>query len=300
METRLLKRWDFLLNNIIMCKELGCTVLQLPNSRPVHHGALGVAVRSKLWSNKGYDALVLPVYFKDAHNTNMVAFFMKAAARWEEVCNVQFPVTKQRNEAAIRVSFNPDAGHYSYMGTDALHIDKDVATLNLAFAQPGAALHEIGHALGFGHEHSNPNDPVPYDYTALYAYYEASQGWSRDMVDRQLQLLEAEKIIATRRDAKSIMHYPVPNSLTIGDYSIDWNTELSKVDIEFFGSLYPFSDKKVDDEVAAFLKSWINTPCDVPIRYKAVKALCDVLHIELEGKGVLSLRGKVYKAIMAL
>ena len=39
------------------------------------------------------------------------------------------------------------------------------------------------------------------------------------------------------------MLYPVDNRLTIGDFEIGWNTELSDVDKQYIGTIYPF-DKK--------------------------------------------------------
>jgi hypothetical protein len=41
------------------------------------------------------------------------------------------------------------------------------------------------------------------------------------------------------------MQYAVPNGLTIGDFEIGWNTELSETDTEFIGRMYPRDQREV-------------------------------------------------------
>src|SRR5699024_4077145 len=43
----------------------------------------------------------------------------------------------------------------------------------------------------------------------------------------------------TESDPTSIMEYAIPDSLTIGSYSIGWNTEFSAADREFMSRQYP-------------------------------------------------------------
>ena len=40
-------------------------------------------------------------------------------------------------------------------------------------------------------------------------------------------------------DKDSIMQYPVPEELTVGDFSIPWNTGLSAQDKSFIARMYP-------------------------------------------------------------
>jgi hypothetical protein len=40
-------------------------------------------------------------------------------------------------------------------------------------------------------------------------------------------------------DPTSIMHYPIPNELTLGDFEVGWNTVLSATDTQYAGILYP-------------------------------------------------------------
>jgi serralysin len=50
---------------------------------------------------------------------------------------------------------------------------------------------------------------------------------------------KSEVHFTQQHDPKSIMQYPVPNELTIGDFEIGWNTELSEMDKIFIAKMYP-------------------------------------------------------------
>lgn len=47
-------------------------------------------------------------------------------------------------------------GSWSYIGTDALHLPKESASMNLGFVDAATVMHEFGHALGLIHEHQSP------------------------------------------------------------------------------------------------------------------------------------------------
>jgi hypothetical protein len=101
--------------------------------------------------------------------------------------------------------------------------------------------HEFGHALGMIHEHQNPaaQGKIPWDKEKVYAYY-AQQGWSRQDVDFNIfEVYSEESTNHTTFDPTSIMEYAIPDSLTIGSYSVGWNTTLSPMDIEFMRRQYP-------------------------------------------------------------
>ena len=62
----------------------------------------------------------------------------------------------------------------------------------------------------------------------MYAYY-AQQGWSQDDVDFNIfEVYAEESTNYTEFDPTSIMQYAIPDSLTIGSYSIGWNTEFCR------------------------------------------------------------------------
>ncbi|MRB60561.1 matrixin family metalloprotease [Bacillus thuringiensis] len=173
------------------------------------------------------------------------------ANEWSRYANLKFAFGNDP-DAEIRVSFqHPQGGYWSYVGTDNLlpNIPRNEATMNLQGFNSNTSetelsrvvLHEFGHCIGVSHEQSNPAANIPWDKEAVYRYYSERYHWSKEMVDRNvLAKLDPRVTAHTPHDPKSIMQYPVPNALTIGDYEIGWNTTLSEVDKRFIGQMYPF------------------------------------------------------------
>jgi hypothetical protein len=58
--------------------------------------------------------------------------------------------------ADIRITFDPDDGAWSYVGTDNKSIPSNEATMNLGFLDGGTAAHEFGHALDARPDSSMP------------------------------------------------------------------------------------------------------------------------------------------------
>ena len=170
---------------------------------------------------------------------------------WEDHANVRF-VFDDRADAQIRITFKDD-GSWSYIGKDATQIPARNATMNYGWLAPDTdddeysrvVLHEFGHALGAIHEHQAPGVTIPWDKQAVYAYY-ALQGWSKDDTDQNVLLpYSPEGMAFSMFDRKSIMLYAVDNRLTIGDWEVGWNCELSDMDKSFIRSRYPVEDKPI-------------------------------------------------------
>lgn len=170
---------------------------------------------------------------------------------WEDHANVKL-VFDDRPDAQIRISFLDD-GSWSYIGKDALQIPTKDPTMNYGWLTPTTedeeysrvVLHEFGHALGAIHEHQSPGVTIPWDKNAVYAYY-ALQGWSHDDTDQNVLLpYSPAGMQFSMFDRKSIMLYAVDNRLTVGDWEVGWNTELSEQDKSFIRSRYPFDEKPI-------------------------------------------------------
>jgi hypothetical protein len=174
---------------------------------------------------------------------------VKAVANeWLQYVNLGFEFGNDP-DAQIRISFAQKGTSWSWVGRHALRIAKAEPTMNYGWLTPATSdreyhrvvLHEFGHAIGMGHEHESPTaTSIPWDKEAVYAYYLRTNGWDRNQVD--VQVLNRYSVSVTNFtafDPQSIMLYPIPDELTIGSYSVGWNTQLSAIDRSFMASRYP-------------------------------------------------------------
>jgi len=73
----------------------------------------------------------------------------------------------------------------------------------------------------------------------VYDHY-AKAGHSAEDVDESvLHTFESNKTTYTAYDKQSIMHYPVPNTITIGDWEVGLNKMISDKDKAFMRKAYP-------------------------------------------------------------
>ncbi len=236
-----------------------------PSNLPVFRNRPGMGVASsplhlalvtgKKWKN----GRTLHVRFLEG-KPEIQAQVKKYALQWCEHANLKLEFDNSP-DAEIRIAFQRN-GSWSYIGTDALVIAKDQPTMNYGWFDSGTTeseysrtvIHEFGHALGCIHEHQHPDAGIPWDKEAVYRYYQGPpNSWSRSMVDTNLfQRYGASQTQFSTFDQKSIMLYPVDNSLTIGDYEVGWNQKLSDTDREFIGVCYPFDKPEAvkGDEIA--------------------------------------------------
>lgn len=177
------------------------------------------------------------------------------AHQWSQFANIKFIFGSNPN-AEIRVSFK-DRGSWSYIGTDALSIDKSKPTMNYGWLTPTTSdneysrvvLHEFDHSLGCIHEHQHPEAGIPWDNEAVYRYYMGPpNNWTKEKVDINIfQKYNRDITNFSKFDRDSIMLYAIPNTLTIGDFEVGWNRVLSATDKEFMGTMYPFETKTITE-----------------------------------------------------
>jgi hypothetical protein len=197
----------------------------------------------KLWDN----GKRLRVLFLDGQ-ASVKSKVEQIAKEWEDHTNLTLDFVAS-GASDIRVSFLQKGFSWSTVGTDAGTVPRTQATMMFGWLEPNTSQreyqrvvrHEFGHALGLIHEHQNPAavGKIPWDKPKVYAYY-AQQGWTKDDVDDNIfDLYDEETTNFTTFDPTSIMQYAVPDSLTVGTFSIGWNTALSQPDREFMHRQYP-------------------------------------------------------------
>jgi hypothetical protein len=141
----------------------------------------------------------------------------KAFKLWKDVgVGLEFEEVDSVDEAEIRIGFLRGDGAWSYIGRDILTIGQDERTMNFGWdltahpAEIDTAIHEIGHSLGFPHEHQNPNAGIVWDEEAVYAALAAPpNSWDRQTTYHNIiKKISPDSVQGSNWDPDSIMHYP--------------------------------------------------------------------------------------------
>jgi hypothetical protein len=215
-----------------------------PDNRPSPLEA--VAFTSKLWRA----GCTLRVRFLDG-DPNVQTRVRHHAQEWTRHANVNFSFGDDRN-ADIRISFTPDEGSWSAVGTDALIEDlypTGTPTMNYGWLTPESTedeysevvLHEFGHALGMIHEHQNPQHRIRWNKEAIYrALAQPPNEWDQATVDRNFfEVYDRTQTQFTAFDSKSIMLYKLPAEWTQDGIEFPRNVRLSGEDKRFIAARYP-------------------------------------------------------------
>lgn len=175
-----------------------------------------------------------------------VAFY---ARQWMQYANIIFLFDNHAN-AEIRIAFQSGIGTWSYVGTEALspYIKPDEPTMNyddLTVDSSGKAfsyyvLHEFGHVLGLGHEHSHPGVDIQWNKKALKEAYPklSDEDLERNFFQR-FTYSEIEDW-SDEFDPTSIMCYSIRREWTWNDIEIPPNTRLSEMDKQHIQMWYPW------------------------------------------------------------
>jgi hypothetical protein len=178
---------------------------------------------------------------------------------WTDVkIGVSFEEVNSISEAEIRIAFLRGDGAWSYLGRDAIDVaGQNEPTMNFGWNLThdprgvDTPVHEIGHALGFPHEHQNPFAGIVWYEEAVYDYFGGPpNNWPREKTYHNvLRKLEASAVAGSAWDPDSIMHYAFPAGLikepAAFQAGINPQAGLSPVDIAEVRQFYPPLNKPV-------------------------------------------------------
>lgn len=200
------------------------------------------------WPASGVD---LTVQFLDNPSPELRKRLLSHMNAWGEFANVLFRETSDIGIVRVsRVNRPPDdAGFWSYIGTEILGIEPELATMNLqGFTMRTSEAefrrvvrHEAGHTLGFEHEHMRSDLVGRINRKKAIAYYRKSDNWSPAEVDEQvLTPLSSRSLTATTEsDPTSIMCYQIPAEVTKDGVEIPGGKDINPKDHVFAASVYP-------------------------------------------------------------
>ena len=171
---------------------------------------------------------------------------------WTQFANLKFDFNNAA-DAEIRISFNPDDGAWSYVGTDNRGIPLDQPTMNLGFMDGGTAGHEFGHAIGLAHEHQNPAGGIEWNEAkVLKDLAGPPNNWNEAQIRHNvLSKYRVDQVKGTAFDPDSIMLYFFPGSWVKSGVGTHANEVLSGVDKSYVASAeaYPKTAPTVADAV---------------------------------------------------
>ncbi len=202
-----------------------------------------IAYSNRLWDN----ASTVTFSFMEDLPDELEYRVERVIRQWEPFVSLTF---EQVEQGQIRIALN-GRENYSAIGTEALEFDPAEPTLVIQTAPQdplfeATLLHEFGHALGFHHAHLHPDANIPWDIEAVYKYYRETAGWNDDEIELNLFSLDSRNSISQGEyDTLSIMHYPVPNFMTLGNFEIAFNRKISERDKRLARQSYPAIDYQV-------------------------------------------------------
>ncbi len=129
---------------------------------------------------------------------------------------LKFEEVSDISEAEIRIGFLQGDGAWSYLGRDVIDIPgQGERTMNFGWdlrtdsRGVDVPVHEIGHTLGFPHEHQNPFAGIVWNEEAVYRYFGGSpNNWDRETTYYNvLRKLTTGEVQGSEWDSNSIMHY---------------------------------------------------------------------------------------------
>ena len=207
-------------------------------------------------SYKWLNGTVLHYYFFEnapfAADESQKEVVRQAFNKWKEIgIGLEFQEVNNAGDAEIRIGFEQGKGSWSYIGNYILELGQNERTMNFGWSltrgqnEIDTAIHEIGHTLGFPHEHQNPNAGIIWDEEAVYEdLAKPPNRWPREKTFHNIiRKITPDTVEGSNWDPNSIMHYPFgpglvrePEEFKNGIYPAPG---LSERDIEIARYFYP-------------------------------------------------------------
>ncbi|KTB90745.1 zinc-dependent metalloprotease [Pseudomonas syringae pv. syringae PD2774] len=200
---------------------------------------------SKYWAR----GRTLKVLFLKNPPASLTAPIVEAARKWLPHINLKFEFVTD-GASDIRIGFNEHL-NWSAIGTDTLLAGPDEATMEFNLKELYTAdlkpmpeltrivLHEFGHALGAVHEHQHPQANIPWNEPLLRSLLSQTGLSDEEINTNFFDRYEAADFHHSAYDRDSVMHFDIPNGLTLGDFEIiNVGKTLSSNDIAVMGAIY--------------------------------------------------------------
>jgi hypothetical protein len=268
----------------------------LPKSKPrvLNTGITGDRAKLILQnSNKWANGTVLRYYFYNKKTDGMNAeengkqvwktwvgtkeqmdVVRKAFDIWMKTgIGLRFTEVKDRKDAEIRIAFMDGDGSWSYIGRDILDKNDDPRTMNFGWNIAvrdrhngiDTPVHEIGHTIGFPHEHQNPFAGIVWNKEAVYKNLGGPpNNWTRaSTYENIIRKIGKKEVNGSTWDPNSIMHYEFEPGLVSKPEQYKKNGifpagGLSKLDIQYALFFYPKKNAIKDLRVQAMTSYDIN------------------------------------------
>lgn len=216
--------------------EIGEAIAQLGASGVIVD--YGTFLLSRRWRksdglNGGEYPITLGVHFIDGTDQQKAAVRTHAVKWLDDDLGqkLDFLFDVEQADAQISVTFNTNKNS-SIVGRESAKYAKESATMHLGQIHERTICHEFGHALGFSHEHQNPDIPIVWNEDVVIADM-AEQGWTPSMVEHNIfnrYSADYACIGDPSPNRKSIMMYPIKETWTQNDFSTGLNNQIDERD----------------------------------------------------------------------